>query len=65
MNTKLSITLTENDEHKPSRIQTEVEPVPTTNRWSTAIQSWVDEFQQHRQGESLPAFDSSLTDALS
>lgn len=37
--------------------QAEVEFAVDLNRWSTAVQSWVSEFQQHH-GESLPAFDS-------
>jgi hypothetical protein len=36
----------------------EVEFSVDPNRWSTAVQSWVSEFQQHRNGESPPAFDS-------
>jgi hypothetical protein len=34
------------------------------NRWSTAVRSWVVEFQQRDRNESLPAFDSLFKDAL-
>lgn len=34
------------------------------NRWSTAVQSWLVEFEQHAQGESLPAFDTLFKQAL-
>lgn len=31
---------------------------PDPKEWSTAVKSWVSEFQKDRQGESLEAFDS-------
>lgn len=34
------------------------------NRWSTAVRSWVVEFQERDRNEHLPAFDSLFTDAL-
>jgi hypothetical protein len=34
------------------------------NRWSTAVRSWVREFQQDRSGESIPAFDSLFKDTF-
>ena len=34
------------------------------NRWSTAVRSWVSEFQQRGRTELTPAFDSLFKDAL-
>ena len=34
------------------------------NRWSKTVRSWVNEFQQDRRDESLPAFDSLFKDEL-
>jgi len=36
-----------------------------SNKWSTSVRSWVDEFQNRDYNESLPAFDSLFKDALS
>ena len=58
MNTKPSVRLVKKQERKGSEPQAEVQFAVDPNRWSTAVQSWVSEFQQHRRGESLPAFDS-------
>jgi hypothetical protein len=55
---------TENGEHKPAEIQAAGER-DGANRWSTAVRSWVDEFQLNGRGQSLPAFDSLLKDTLS
>jgi hypothetical protein len=33
--------------------------------WSTAVKSWVTEFQKDRQTESLEAFDSLFSDPTS
>jgi hypothetical protein len=46
------------EERQDPEPQAEVESSVDPNRWSTAVHSWVSEFQQHRRGESLPAFDS-------
>ena len=58
MNTEASFKLIKKEERKGPEPQAEVEFAVDPNRWSTAVQSWVSEFQQHRRGESLPAFDS-------
>jgi hypothetical protein len=46
------------EERRDLEPQAEVEFSDNPNIWSTAVESWVSEFQQHRHGESLPAFDS-------
>ncbi len=53
---------TENGKHEPAEIQADRDGA---NRWSTAVRSWVDEFQLDDHGQSLPAFDSLLKDTLS
>jgi hypothetical protein len=46
------------DEPEDPEPQAEIDFEVVPNRWSSAVQTWVSEFQQHRPGESLPAFDS-------
>jgi hypothetical protein len=58
MNTKPAVKLIKNGERKVPEIQAKVESAAGPNRWSTAVRSWVVEFQQHRRGESLPAFNN-------
>jgi hypothetical protein len=57
MSTKRSVRLVKKAKPKDPETGAEVEPVGGPNRWSTAVRSWVIEFQ-HRRGEYLPAFDS-------
>lgn len=64
MNSKPPVRLVKNAERKVPQIQVEMESGAGSNRWSAAVRSWVVEFQQHRRGESLPAFDSLFKDAL-
>ena len=35
------------------------------NRWSTAVRSWIVEFQERDRTETLPAFDNLFKDDLS
>lgn len=58
MNAEPSVKLVKKGERKGAEPQAEVECSVDLNRWSTAVQSWVHEFQKHRRSESLPAFDS-------
>jgi hypothetical protein len=39
-------------------------PVTNPTGWSTAVRSWILEFEQRDREESLPAFDSLFKDAL-
>jgi hypothetical protein len=40
--------------HEPrAKIQLGMNP----NKWSREVKTWISEFQKHRRGESLPAFD--------
>ena len=63
MNTKPIVKLIKKAEREAPEIQTEIES-EGPNRWSTAVRSWVSEFQEDQRGESLPAFDSLFKDAL-
>jgi hypothetical protein len=63
MTTTRSVKLIKNGERKDPEIQTEVESAADPNKWSTEIRAWVVEFQQNRQVELLPAFESLFKDA--
>jgi hypothetical protein len=63
MNTVRSIKLIKNADRKHRRVQIAVELAVHPNRWSTAVRSWVVEFQERERNESLPAFDSLFKDA--
>jgi len=45
---------------RPARVKLATGP----NKWSSAVRSWIVEFQEHDRNEHLPAFDSLFTDAL-
>jgi hypothetical protein len=64
MNTTRAVKVIKNGERKEPNIQAEVESAAGPNRWSTAVRSWVVEFQERDRSESLPAFDSLFKDAL-
>jgi len=64
MNTKPLVKLVKKAEPKTPEVQTQARFFIDSNRWSTAVRSWVSEYQQDRRGESLPAFDSLFKDAL-
>jgi hypothetical protein len=57
MNTEPAVKLIKKEARKRPEPHAEIE-FAGPNRWSTAVRSWVNEFQQHRRDESLPAFDS-------
>jgi hypothetical protein len=64
MNTEPSVKVIKNGKRRLPEIQIEPESAAGPDRWSTAVRSWVVQFQQNRRGESLPAFDSLFKDAL-
>jgi hypothetical protein len=39
------------------------EAIPDPKEWSTAVKSWVTDFQKDRRDESLEAFDSLFDDS--
>ena len=64
MNTTRAVKVIKNGEGKDLDIQAEVESAGGLNKWSTAVRSWVVEFQERDHQESLPAFDSLFKDPL-
>ena len=46
-------------------VPVEAEPDPNPKEWSTAVKSWVKEFQKDRRDGSTEAFDSLFTDPKS
>ena len=64
MNTTPGVKLIKNGEREVPAIHANVESAAGTNRWSTAVRSWVVQFQERDRSESLPAFDSLFRDAL-
>jgi len=64
MTTKSPVKLIKKEKREAPEVQAEIEFAVEPNRWATAVRSWVTEFQQHRRGQSLPAFDSLFKDAL-
>jgi hypothetical protein len=58
MDTKQAVKLIKNGERKVPETPAQVELAVDPKKWSTAVHSWVREFQRQRRGESLPPFDS-------
>jgi len=42
---------------KPLEPRAKIEFPTNPDRWSREVKMWITEFQKHRRGESLPAFD--------
>jgi hypothetical protein len=64
MNPTRAVKVIKSGERNDPDIQAEVESAGP-NIWSTAVRSWVTEFQEReRSAESTPAFDSLFKDAL-
>ena len=64
MNTKRSVKLIKRHERVPRQRRSTIKLAAGPNRWSTAVRSWVVEFQERDRGETLPAFDSLFKDGL-
>ena len=64
MNTTRAVKIIKNVERKDAEIPAGIESAVDPNRWSTAVRSWVVEFQERDRRESTPAFDSLFKDAL-
>ena len=58
MNTKHVIKVIKNGKRNVPELMPKIESAVGPARWSTAVQSWVSEFQKHRREDSLAAFDS-------
>jgi hypothetical protein len=64
MDTKPLVKLIKKANRETSEIPAETGFFVDQNRWSTAVRSWVNDFQQDRRSESVPAFDSLFKDSL-
>jgi hypothetical protein len=64
MNPARSIKRIKSAERKKG-LEMPVELAVNPNRWSTAVRSWIVEFQERDRDESLPAFESLFKDASS
>ncbi len=63
MNTKSIIKLVKKEKRESPPVRSEAELVNDENRWSRAVRSWVNDFQQNANKETLPAFDRLFKDA--
>ena len=65
MNTKSIIKLVKKGKRESPPVRSEAELVNDNdeNRWSRAVRSWVNDFQQNANKETLPAFDRLFKDA--
>jgi len=63
MNSKPTVKVIKNGKHKDPAIQAPVESTRSTNMCSSAVRSWVVEFQERDHSEHLPSFDSLFTEA--
>ena len=58
MNAQTAVKLIKKKDRKAYAPHAKVEPAVGPNRWSTAVKSWVSEFQKHGRDEEVPAFNS-------
>jgi hypothetical protein len=63
MNPKSLIKLIKKAQRESPPVRSESELISEENRWSRAVRSWVNDFQQNATKETLPAFDSLFKDA--
>ena len=65
MNPTRSVKVIKSGERQEPGVPAEVDSAAGPNKWSTAVRSWVVEFQERDRGsEATPAFDSLFKDAL-
>jgi hypothetical protein len=62
MNTKSLIKLIKKAKREAPQPPSEIQFVSDENRWSRAVKTWVRDFQEGAQRETLPAFDSLFKD---
>ena len=59
------IKLIKKDDRNPSASSDEAQASPDPREWSTAVKSWVKEFQEGQRDASSEAFDSLFSDSTS
>jgi hypothetical protein len=60
---KAKVKLIKKEDRNGSASPVEVEASADPKEWSTAVKSWVSEFQKDRRDESLAAVDSLFDDS--
>ncbi len=60
---KAKVKLIKKEDRNGAVSPVEAEATADPKEWSTAVKSWVKEFKQDRQEESLEAFDSLFDDS--
>ena len=63
MTTKSLIKLIKKGKRESPPVRSQTDLVNDENRWSRAVRSWVDDFQQNVGKEILPNFDRLFKDA--
>ena len=63
MNTKSLIRLIKKGKRESPQPRSETQFISDENRWSRAVKTWVRDFQEGAQRETLPAFDRLFKDA--
>lgn len=58
MNTKHVVKVIKKRKRNVPELMPKIESAVGPARWSTAVQSWVSEFQKQRREDSLAVFDS-------
>lgn len=61
---KAKVKLIKKEDRNGPASPVEAEVIPDPKEWSTAVKSWVKEFQQDRRDESFEAFDSLFSDSM-
>jgi hypothetical protein len=62
MNTKSLIKLVKKGKRESQQPRSETHFISDENRWSRAVKTWVRDFQDGAQRETLPAFDRLFKD---
>jgi hypothetical protein len=65
MATRGSVKLIKKRERRLLQARARVKSAVGPNRWTTAVRSWVVEFQNRDRDETLPAFDSLFKETQS
>jgi hypothetical protein len=63
MTTKSLIKLIKKGKRESPPVRSEPDLLSDENRWSRAVRSWVNDFQQNASKETLPNFDRLFKDA--
>ncbi len=62
MTTKSLIKLIKKGKREAPQVRSETDLLSDENRWSRAVRSWVNDFQQNASKKTLPNFDRLFKD---